>query len=54
MIIDVLYKGESVNINDIKVVWTDWFGDVITGDINDYGKDKFDEGFSESESGEGW
>lgn len=54
MIIDVLYKGESVNVNDIKVVWTDWLGDVITGDIYDYGNDKFDEGFSQAESGEGW
>lgn len=54
MIIDILYKGESININDIKVVWTDLFGNLNTGDIYDYGNDRFDEGYSESESGEGW
>ena len=38
-IIKVLYKGIEVNPKDIDIQWTDIFGDLISGTIEEYASD---------------
>lgn len=54
MIYKVLYKGEEINPNDIELTWTDRFGEKLTGSIEDFGIENYQEGYSECEAGEGW
>lgn len=54
MIREVKYKGQIINLNDIEVTWTDHFGEVMTGTIEDYGYSERSDAWSECEAGEGW
>ena len=54
MICKVLYKGEEISPNDIELTWTDHFGEKLTGSIEDFGIDNYQEGYAECEAGEGW
>ena len=54
MIKEIRYKGQLVNLNDIGVTWTDHFGDVKKGNIEDYAWSETDDALAEFEAGEGW
>lgn len=53
-VVKVYYKGKEIPMNDIKVDWTDCFGEPHTGSIEDYASDYADEEVAIAESGEGW
>ena len=38
-VVKVYYKGKEIPLNDIKVDWTDCFGELHTGSIEDYASD---------------
>lgn len=50
----VYYQGKEIPINDIKVDWTDCFGDLHNGSIEDYASDYAQEEVAIAEAGEGW
>lgn len=50
----VYYKGKEIPINDIKVDWTDCFGDIHNGSIEDYANDYASEEVGIALAGEGW
>lgn len=54
MIKEIRYKGQVVNLNDIVITWTDHFGDVKRGNIEDYAWSETDDALAEFEAGEGW
>lgn len=54
MIYKVLYKGEEINPNDIELTWTDCFGVMNQGSIEDYGISERNDAWGECEAGEGW
>ena len=54
MIKEIRYKGQVVNLNDIEITWTDHFGEVKRGDIEDYAWSEIDDAIVEHEAGEGW
>ena len=54
MIKEIRYKGQLVNLKDIVITWTDHFGDVKNGNIEDYAWSKTDDALAEFEAGEGW
>ena len=53
-VVKVYYKGKEIPIADIKVDWTDCFGQPHTGDIDDYASDYAAEEVAIAEAGEGW
>lgn len=53
-LLKVLYKGKEIPMNDIQVDWTDCFGDLHTGSIEDYASDYAAEEVGIAEAGEGW
>ena len=54
MIHEIRYKGQIINQKDIEVTWSDRFGEKLTGSIEDFGSDNYQEGYAECEAGEGW
>ena len=38
-VVKVYYKGKEIRMNDIKVDWTDCFGELHNGSIEDYASD---------------
>ena len=55
MILEVRYKGQKINPNDIEIDYTDHLGEKITGSsIEDYGNYNWDTAWAECEAGEGW
>ena len=50
----VYYKGKEIPMSDIKVDWTDCFGDLHNGSIEDYANDYAQEEVAIAEAGEGW
>ena len=54
MIKEIRYKGQVVNLNDIEITWTDHFGDVQSGNIEDYAWSSRNDAISEFSAGEGW
>ena len=44
-LIKVYYKGKEIPMNDIKVDWTDCFGELHNGSIEDYASDYAQEDF---------
>lgn len=52
--IEIRYKGNVIDANDVEILWTDRFGEINRGSIDDYGYDNYGEGFAECEAGEGW
>ena len=54
MIKMVKYNGKVMNLADIEVTWTDCWGEVQTGTIEDYGRSEWNEAWAECEAGEGW
>lgn len=53
-VVKVYYKGKEIPLNDIKVDWTDCFGELHNGSIEDYASDYAAEEVAISEAGEGW
>lgn len=54
MLRQVKYKDEVVNPNDIEVTWTDCFGKVHIGSIEDYVSDYASEQVAIEMAGEAW
>ena len=54
MILEVRYKGQKINSNDIEIDYTDSWGDKCTGSIEDYGSDQWNSAWEECEAGESW
>jgi hypothetical protein len=52
--IEIRYKGNIIDANDVEILWTDRFGEINRGSIEEYGYDNYSEGYAESEAGEGW
>lgn len=46
-ILKVTYKGEVIDPNDIVVFYEDYNGKTLRGNIEDYGVDKYGEGYDE-------
>ena len=46
-ILKVTYKGEVIDPNDIVVFYEDYRGKALRGNIEDYGVDKYGEGYDE-------
>lgn len=46
-ILKVTYKGEVIDPNDIVVFYEDYRGKAFRGNIEDYGVDKYGEGYDE-------
>lgn len=53
-VVKVYYKGKEIPMNDIKVDWTDCFGESHTGSIEDYASDYAAEEVAITEAGESW
>lgn len=53
-VVKVYYKGKEIPMNDIKVDWTDCFGEPHTGSIEDYASDYAAEEVAIAEAGEAW
>jgi hypothetical protein len=53
-IVKVHYKGKEIPVNDIKVDWTNCFGELNHGSIEDYASDYAQEEVAIAEAGEGW
>lgn len=49
-VVKVYYKGKEIPMNDIKVDWTDCFGELHNGSIEDFASDEV----TIAEAGEGW
>lgn len=55
MILEVRYKGQKVNLDDIEIDYTDYCGEKITGSsIEEYGNYNWNTAWAECESGESW
>jgi hypothetical protein len=54
MIHEIFYKGQKINLKDIELTWSDRFGEMIRGTVEDFGIDNYQEGYAEAEAGEGW
>ena len=54
MLRQVKYKDKVVNPNDIEVTWTDCFGEVHIGSIEDYASDYASEQVAIEMAGEAW
>lgn len=52
--VEIIYKGEFIDSKDVEILWTDRFGEINRGCIEEYGYDNYSEGYAECESGEGW
>ena len=39
MLARIIYKGEDINLEDIELVWIDRFGELRTGNIDEYASD---------------
>ena len=52
--IEIRYKGNIIDSKDVEILWTDSFGEINRGSIEDYGHDNYSEGYAECEAGEGW
>lgn len=50
----VWYRGIEVNPKDIDVQWSDCFGELHAGSIEDYASDYANEAVGITEAGEGW
>ena len=53
-VVKVYYKGKEIPMNDIKVDWTDCFGELHNGSIEDYASDYANEEVGIALAGEGW
>ena len=53
-VVKVYYKGKEIPMNDIKVDWTDCFGYLHSGSIEDYASDYATESVGIAEAGESW
>ena len=53
-VVKVYYKGKEIPMTDIKVDWTDCFGEPHSGDNEDYASDYAAEEVAIAEAGEGW
>jgi hypothetical protein len=51
---EILYKGQKINLKDIELTWSDRFGEMLRGTVEDFGIDNYQEGYAEAEAGEGW
>ena len=54
MIFEVRYKGQKVNLNDIEVDYNDYWGEMFTGSIEDYGRCEHNRALEEYEEDENW
>lgn len=54
MVKEIRYKGQLINLNDIELVYSDCFGDLHTGSIEDYASDYASEEVGIALAGEGW
>lgn len=54
MVIQVKYKGEVIDINEVEVTWTNCFGSKYIGSIEDYASDYAAEQVGIAEAGEAW
>lgn len=54
MILEVRYKGQKINPNDIKIDFTTFWGEKLTGSIEEYGADQWNSAWAECEAGESW
>lgn len=52
--IEIRYKGNIIDSKDVEILWTDRFGEINRGSIEEYGNDNYSEGYAECEAGEGW
>ena len=52
--IEIKYKGEFIDSKDVEILWTDRFGEINRGSIEDFGYNTYREGYAEHEAGEGW
>lgn len=50
MIAEIKYKGEKININDLEIFYTNDYGNMCYGSIEDYGLDRYSEGYEEGYS----
>lgn len=48
------YKGKEIDLNDLTIVWSDHWGNPMSGDINDFASSRSDDAISENEAGESW
>lgn len=54
-VVKVLYKGKEIPLKDIRVVWSNCFGELQhPGTIEDYASDYAAEEVAIAEAGEGW
>lgn len=35
------YKGKEIDLNDLTIVWSDHWGNPMSGDINDFASSRF-------------
>lgn len=55
MILEVRYKGQKVNLDDIEIDYTDYCGEKITSSsIEEYGNYNWDTAWDAHEAGENW
>jgi len=54
MIHEVKYNGQIINPKDIELTWSDHFGTIMHGTIEDYGYSERNDAWGECEAGENW
>lgn len=52
--VKVFYKGEEIDVKDLHLEWHDHFGQLCSGDLDDYRGSEVDDTISEFEAGEAW
>ena len=54
MLRKILFGGKEIPLEEIKLEWSDCFGELHTGSIEEYASDYAAEQVGISEAGEGW
>ena len=52
MILEVRYKGQKIDLNDIEIDFTAFWGEKLTGSIEEYGADQWNSAWMECMVGE--
>lgn len=54
MVLEVKFMGQIIDPKDIQVTWSDHFGTIMNGSIEDYGYSESCDAWAECEAGEDW
>lgn len=54
MVHEVKFKGQIIDPKEIQVTWSDHFGTIMNGSIEDYGSSEYNDAWGGCEAGEGW